>query len=554
MRYSPGGIGRSALGLSLAAVAGMVAGCGAATAGGPGDGRTLRLAVGEDIKTLDPAVSSDWDSQPLVRMLYHGLLDYDDGTKLVPWLARALPEVSPDARTFTFRLRPGIHFANGRELVAEDCAYAIARSLHPATKSWGEGFLRNIAGAGEFTAARAREPRREDGSAGGWTEAPLRVKGLETPDRYTLRVRLKEPDPAFPYLMTMTFTYPVPREEVERRGRDFERQPVGTGPFLLREWRRGLRLRFGRNPRFDAGPNPRLERVEVMVGADELIQQMMFERGELDLIARIAEPDFARIIRDPAWEDRLVTTPSNETSSFFMNTEMKPFTDRRVRQAMNYGIDRRRVLRMINHRGVAARGVIPPAMPGFNPKLFAYDYNPEKAKALLREAGYPDGFSVPLWVGSATRSVKLAQAVQQDLARIGVRVELKTVAGTVAGQAYRKRRNVPFGLQSWYMDYPDPGNFLETFLSGDRITDEDCLNFSFYANPRSDALLRQTRRELDPRRRLRFYQQAEEVIVREAPWMFLYHPVRHRLRQRWLKGFTPHPVWPGRYERLWIER
>lgn len=537
--------------LGVVPLLGLLPGCGAARAGGSAMERTLRLAVGEDIKTLDPSVSSDWDSQPLVRLLYHGLLDYDDGTKLVPWLARELPEVSPDARTFTFRLRPGIHFANGREVVAEDCAYAIARSLHPATKSWGEGFLRNIEGAAEFTAARGREPRRPDGSGAPWTE---RVKGLETPDRYTLRIRLKEPDPAFPYLMTMTFTYPVPREEVERRGKDFEREPVGTGPFLLEEWRRGLRLRFRRNPRFDAGPEPRLDGVHVMVGGDELIHQMMFERGELDTIGRIAEPDFARIIRDPAWQDRLVTTPSNETSSFFMNTEMEPFTDRRVRQAMNYAVDKERILRMINNRGVVARGVIPPAMPGFHPNLPAYEYNPEKAKALLKAAGYSDGFSVPLWVGSATRSVKLAQAVQQDLARVGVRVELKTVAGTVAGQAYRKRKNVPFGIQTWYMDYPDPGNFLETFLSGDRITDEDCLNFSFYANPRSDALMRQTRRELDPQRRLRLYQQAEAVIVEEAPWIFLYHPVRHRLRQTWLRNFTPHPVWPGRYERLWIER
>jgi peptide/nickel transport system substrate-binding protein len=527
----------------------IAAGCGTAAAV-PSD-RTLRLAVEGDIKTLDPAVSSDWDSQPLVRMLYHGLLDYDEGTDLVPWLARELPQISADGRTFTFRLKRGIRFANGRELEARDCAYAIERSLDPATRSWGEGFLRHIRGAAAFTAARGK-----DRAAGlsGWQSEPRRVSGLETPDRHTLRVTLDKADLAFPYIMTMTFTYPVPREEVERYGEEFYRNPVGTGPFRLVRWDRALRMRFERNPHFSLPEQPRLDTVEVKLGADELIQQMMFERGELEFVSKIPEPDFVRITTDPAWRESLAVVPSNETSSFFLNCELPPFTDRRVRQAMNYAVDRRRMLRLINNRGILARGVVPPAMPGFNPALKEYPHDPQKARRLLAGAGYPNGFAVPLWIGTSSRSLKLAQWVQQDLAEVGVRVELKAVAGNVAGQAYRKRKTVPIGIQTWYMDYPDPGNFLETFLSGDRITDEDCLNFAFYNNPRVNALMRAAAAERDRPRRLALYGKAEELIVEDAPWIFLYHPVRHKLRQPWLHGFTMHPVWPGRYERLWIER
>jgi ABC-type transport system substrate-binding protein len=313
-------------------------------------------------------------------------------------------------------------------------------------------------------------------------------------------------------------------------------------------------MRFERNPHYSLPRKAHLDAVDVKLGTDELIQQMMFERGELDFASRISEPDFVRITTDPTWRPNLAVVPSNETSSFFLNCEMKPFDDRRVRQAMNYALDRSRMLRLINNRGVLARGVVPPAMPGFNPRLREYRYDPARARKLLAEAGYPTGFSVPLWIGSSSRSLKVAQWVQQDLAQVGVRVELKTVAGNVAGQAYRKRRTVPFGIQTWYMDYPDPGNFLETFLSGDRITDEDCLNFAFYDNPRVNALLRAASAERDRPRRLALYGKAEELIVEDAPWVFLYHPVRHKLRQTWLRGFDMHPVWPGRYERLWIDR
>lgn len=528
-----------------------LAGCGAAPAAVAPKRNTLRLAVEADIKTLDPSVSSDWDSQPLVRMLYHGLLDYDDGTNLVPWLARELPRVSADGRAFTFRLKPGTRFGNGRELEARDCVYGIERSLDPATKSWGEGFLRNIRGAAAFTEARGKD--RAAGSKT-WEAEPRHVSGLEALDRYTLRITLEKPDLAFPYVMTMTFTYPVPREEVERYGEEFYRHPVGVGPYRLARWDRGLRMRFDRNPHYSLPRHAALDGVEVMLGADELVQQMMFERGELDFVSKIPEPDFVRITTDPAWKDRLAVVPSNETSSFFLNCELKPFDDVRVRRALNYAVDHSRMLRLINHRGIPARGVVPPAMPGFNPRLKEYPHDPEKARQLLKEAGYPNGFSVPLWIGSNSRSLKLAQWVQQDLAEVGVQVELKTVAGIVAGQAYRKRKTVPFGIQTWYMDYPDPGNFLETFLSGDRITDEDCLNFSFYNNPRVNALMRAAAAERDRPRRLALYGQAEALIVDDAPWIFLYHPVRHKLIQPWLQGFTMHPVWPGRYERLRIQR
>lgn len=549
---------RSALTLALIVAPLLLAGCLGARAAGPplaARGNTLRLAVETDIRTLDPATSTDWDSQPLIRLLYHGLLDYDDQANLIPWLARELPSLSPDGRTLTFHLRPGIRFSNGREVTAEDCVYGIERALDPATKSWGDGFLRGIAGSKAFQEARGKDtalPKGPNGLRPRRAE-PRNVSGLRAKDRYTLEIELTAPNPAFPDIMTMTFTYPVPREAVEAAGEDFFRRPVGPGPFVLKEWKRNLRMRLERNPRYTGPYQPHLDAVEILMSADEVVQQMMFERGELAFTPKIPDPDFIRMTTDPKWRDSVVVMPSNEVACFHLNTEMEPFDDRRVRQAMNYAVNKERILRLINGRGIPAYGVVPPAMPGFNPRLRGYHYNPARARALLAQAGYPNGFTVPFWVSSNARTVKLSQALQQDLAEVGVKLEIKTVAANVASPAYRKRRTLPIGYSGWYMDYPDPGNFLDTFLNGERITEDHCLNLAFYNNPKVNALLNRAGREQNRQRRLALYQEAEQRIVDDAPWIFLYFPVRHKLRHPWLRDFSTHPVWPGQYERLRIE-
>src|SRR5262249_17652914 len=144
------------------------------------------------------------------------------------------------------------------------------------------------------------------------------------------------------------------------------------------------------------------------------------------------------------------------------NCELAPFTDRRVRQALNYAVDRERIVKIINGRGVAARGVLPPLLPGYNTRLRGYPHDPAMARRLLAEAGYPDGFTVPLWAVADSGSwLKIAEAVQQDLAEVGVRADIKPVAYAVFDEAVGKRRTVPLALTSWPQDYPDPSNFLD---------------------------------------------------------------------------------------------
>ena len=255
---------------------------------------TLRIGQRSDFRSLDPAVANDSDLVPVVRMLYQPLLDYDDGVNLVPLVAEKMPTLSADGKTYTFQLKKGVRFSNGREVTADDFLYSWTRLLDPKTKSAGASYIVDkIAGAHDFA----------DGKAD-------KVEGLRALDRYTLEVQLAKPDLTFLYVAAMTFLAPVPREEVEKypeadRNEEFAVHPVGNGPFVLKEWRRGLRMRLERDPHYWGKP-PALDAINVTFGLDDLNQQMMFERGELDLEETIPAPDYVRLRKDPAWQPYFV--------------------------------------------------------------------------------------------------------------------------------------------------------------------------------------------------------------------------------------------------------
>ena len=505
----------------------------------PGE-NVLRIAVPSDPRSLDPAIAYDVVTWPLVRTLFHGLVDYDDELNLVPWHARSW-SISEDGRTITFKLRQDIRFSNGRPITSEDFAYSLERILNPATRSPGQGFYRNIIGAGAF----------QDGSAD-------RVSGLRTPDRETLEIELVHPDLPFLYCIAMPFAYAVPREEVERHGDRFGRYPVGGGPYTLAAWQRGTRMLLEKSPSYYRADEVRLEAIELMVGGDETLHMMMFERGELDIAsvtsAGIPDADFIRVMNDPVLRERVAHQPLNAIQYLSMNTEMPPFDNVNVRRAVNHAIDRKRIVRLISDRGILARGVLPPGMPGFNEALQGYDYDPEKARELLEEAGYPEGFTTELMITAQSGiDTKIGQAVQQDLAAVGIMVEIRPVTGPTRIEATGRRGAVPFSTFGWYQDYPDPSNFLDVLLNGDRITEVNSTNVAFYDNERVNALLNEASTSTDQAHRLALYQEAERLIVDDAPWVFLYYPQMYLLRQPWLKGLKLNPVWPIRYELMWIE-
>ncbi|MHB9144802.1 MAG: ABC transporter substrate-binding protein [Symbiobacteriia bacterium] len=469
----------------------------------------MSVAYKDDLATLDPAIGYDWTNWPAEKMVFDALLDYDATTHLEPRLAVAMPQVSADAKVYTFTLRKGVKFHNGRELTADDVAYSITRVLDPVTKSPGAGFFTGIDGAQDFIDGKAKT-----------------VSGIKVKDPYTIEFTLSQPDVTFLNKMALDFAFVVPKEEVEKWGDAFGHHPVGTGPFVFKEWVSGQHLTFERNPNYFIPGVPKLDKVTIEVGVTPEVALLRVEKGDLDLMGDpIPAADYARIKNDPAWKNRLTTQPQVSTMYLAINTQMKPFTDVRVRQALNMAIDKDRIVKLMGGRGTVANQILPPLMPGYDKSYQGYAYDPDKAKALLAQAGYPDGFSTEMEVIAVDPQPKLAESMQQDLAKIGVKVTLRTLASSTVINDAGTKGKVPLvwsGGLAWIQDYPDPDDFYGPIL-GSSSAVQGGWNWSWYANPQLDAMADQARGMVDPTARMAVIQTLFRKLMDDAVWVPVYN-------------------------------
>jgi len=234
---------------------------------------------------------------------------------------------------------------------------------------------------------------------------------------------------------------------------------------------------------------------------------------------------------------------------------MPPFDQLKVRQAMNYAIDKDKIVRLLHHTVVSAKGLLPPPMPGFNPDLTGYPYDPAKARQLLAASGHTSGFSCKLWFEAGNPILEpTASAIQYDLAQVGIKAQLNPVSLPAFLDSSERRKTMQCGLTGWSQDYPDPSDFLDTLFNGNLITEEGCQNTSFYNNPQVNALLAEAATCKDPGRRLRIYQATEQSVVTDAPLVPLFYQRVFALRQPWLHGVHLHPVLYFRFERMWKDQ
>ncbi len=505
------------------------------TAAAPKRGGTLHLAFPRDWRSLDPAIAFDADSVPLQKLLFRGLIDFDGGIGLVPDQASDW-NISPDGRTYTFHLRAGVRFAHGREVEAEDYVFTIERILDPKTGSPGQTYFLDIVGASEFNQGKAAH-----------------VAGLRAPDRRTFVVELKQPVFSFRYVMAMNFADVVPRDVVQQYGKDFQYHLTGSGPYRVTNWRRDLHWRFERNPHYTGDDGGFIDAIEILIGGDTTLHAMMVERGEADW--ELAGPaEAVRFDRDPRLHSWLQRVNVADTDYLAMNTEMKPFDDARVRQAVNYAVNKERLIKLTGGFGTVANEIVPPSMPWSNPGLAHYDYNPERARALLREAGHPDGFKTELYfILSRMTDARICEGIQQDLREVGIQVELKPLSYPAFEVKCRARRGTACSLWGWFEDYPDPNDFLDVLLNGERITDADCNNSAFYNNPEVNRRLDRAGGSNDIEERSKLFREAEAIIMKDAPWVPILHEQIPMLKNPRLHGTIPHPVWLWRYEHMWLD-
>lgn len=526
-------------------------------AGGRKYGGTYRMNEVQEIRTLDPVRLSDASSHHVVHQICDLLIDLDSNLSIQPELAESW-EVSPDGLTYTYHLRRGVFFHDspafpdnkGREMKAADVKYCFDRILDARAVTLGAPyFMDKVKGAREYfeaTGSQGKIPVPEGG-----------VAGFRVVDDYTFAIDLEVPFAAFKYYPVLGFCYIYPREAVEKFGRDFSRNLVGTGPFIFEKWEKDQAITLRRNPNYwrkDEFGNqlPYLDGVKVSFLRDEKQQILEFASGRLDEAYRIPSEFFRQVVNEdgtltPDYSQfRLYAVPALSTQYYGMLTTSEQFKDPRVRQAFNYAIDREKIVRFVlqgQAAGPAIHGLVPPSMPGYHAETIkGYEFDLKKAQALMEAAGFPGGKGFPevtIQLNSGGgRNELVAQALQNMLSNgLGIKVNVKLLEWaqhlelTEAGE-------VPLFRLGWIADYPDPETFLNLFY-GKTVpaSGPSPVNSTRYVNPRFDSLYSIALTTLDDEQRLALYREAEQIAVNDAPMLFIYHDMDYRLVQPHVHGY-----------------
>lgn len=517
------------------------------TATTPTPGGTLRVATFTDFRSIDPAVAADTESTPVINLLFAGLVDYDDEGKIVPDLAERW-EQSDDGLQYRFFLRRGLQMHDGNELTADDVKRSVDRTLSPDTPCPFLAFFERIEGLADFRARKTPS-----------------VSGVIVESPYVVTFRLSRPDATFLPILALQYLRPVCRSGGNKYEDTFQSHPCGAGPFRFDTWQPGRMLRLRRFAGYHQPGRPYLDAIELRMDVSRLTQRFMLERGEIDAILNEFERPGAIWFRThPEWSKYFRQTPVPEVYFDFMNVEMRPFDDKRIRQAVAAALNRPNLQKYYEGWTVVTGHLLPPGIAGHAPRVpYEQTYDLTRARALMAAAGYPydpqtgkGGWpeTVTYYAGEGEAAIRYAQLMQHDLAQIGMHIEIKETSFPQHLALTGRPKTVAFGYYGWQLDFADASDFFEPILSSAAIADEDSQNKAFYRNPVLDGLLDRAHGELDPKKRLDMYLEAEKIVCDDAPYSYTYNPLRLELLQPWVRGYKPHPVLHRRFKSVWIDR
>lgn len=486
----------------------------------PRDGGTLRLSIKDELRTLDPAIAYDDVSSWVLHALYATLVDFDGKLQMQPRLAERYA-VEDAGKTLHFWLRDGIAYEDGRPIVAADFKATLERVLAMPQSPFGQ-YLASLDGADAMLAGKA-------------TSCP----GIEVRGDHELVLHLTKPDRLLLPSLAMSFAAPLPADYLAKVGADLRRRPLASGRFRLAAWDEGRKLILVRNPR--AQDHVYLDEIDVLESVPRDTQFLMFERGELDAAERLSSADIVWLADQPAWQPYVHRGLGLNAFGVRMNTRRKPFDDRRVRQALNYALDKDHTVKLLNGAAIPSHGILPPGMPG-RADLAPYPHDPAKARALLAEAGYPHGFDVEYVTFPDEEAEKVAASLQADLGEVGVRVRVALMSLSAFQSEVGRLDGAPFSFYSWVGDFPDPGNFIDVNFASRMIANENSNNNTFYSNPALDHAIDAGD-----------YPAAERILYDDAPWIWNYHRENVEVTQPYVQGYEPHPVWGRDYETTWLD-
>ena len=472
-----------------------------------------------DPRSLDPALSTDVPTGRAVGYVFDGLVRFTPDAQVVPGLATSW-DVSTDGMTYTFHLRSGVKFHDGRPFKASNVVHSFERVLDPKTKG-GRGWpLYPIAGAKEYADGKGKS-----------------IPGLSAPNDTTIVIRLTEPFAIFPKLLAMPVAAIVP----DSVPANFGEHPIGTGPWKFVEWKHDDYLKFAANPDYFEG-RPKADSLMSRIVPEPSTAVAEFESGNVDVLY-VPEGETKNWEQTDEKKAMLESAPALRVFYIAINTTRGPLADIRVRQALNYATDAKGILDgIVSGRGNVAAGVIPPALAGGDSTRKGYTRDTAKAKALLKAAGFPNGFDAELWSSQTPPFPRIAQTVQANLKDIGVRVTLVQRDASSMREAARAGKT-DMALKDWYADYTDAENFLYPLLHS--VNKGVGGNVSFYSNPKFDQLVSAARREQDEAKRTAMYAEADSMEYQDAPMIYLFFYKELYAVQPWITNFKVPTIFTG---------
>ena len=487
---------------------------------------TIVVGLVAEPVNLDPAQVTDLNSGRVGRRIVETLVTFpEESTQVVPGLAESWT-ISKDGLKYTFKLRKSIKFHDGTAFDAEAVKFSIERQFnpeHPFNKLGKYPFANYFFG---------------------------NVKAVEVVDPSTVEFVLKEPRASFLTVLTAAAASIVSPTAVKKFGADYALTPVGTGPFKFTSWERGQRVVLEKNPAYWKFP-VKIDRVVYRPIVEDQARLTELLTGSLDLIVGVP-PDYVGQLENHA-KVSLLRQVGSHVWYLGINNEKKPFTDKRVRQAMNYAVNKEAIVRdVLKGTGAVSAGPVLPKTWGADPGLKPFPYDPERAKKLLAEAGYPNGFTTTLWSpesGSGMQSpVAMSTVIQSNLKAVGINATIQTMEWGAFLTKLRSKEQDLFAL-SWMSGNEDPDMVMYPLLHSSQHTPVG-PNRAMYKNPKFDELLQEARLATDQNKRAQLYRDAQKILMDDPPWIFIDHEVQTAAFSKRVQGFKLHPSFDLRVETI----
>jgi len=484
-------------------------------------GGTFNFVVpyGGDVFTLDPHRTPNTNDIIVIMNIHRSLYSWDDTNNRPKLELGDKVEVSPDGLVYKIALKKNVKFHNGRRMTADDIIWSYERIMNAKIASPAARLVRIIKGAADF----------EQGKA-------TKISGLRKIDNFTLEITMDRPvDPA--YNLYDGSTAILPREEVEKRGDAFGTDPVGLGPFKFVRWVKGSEIVLTKNPDYFEKGKPYLDKVVYKVMPEGAARDVAFRAKELDATV-VGSTQYPVYQADPQIAKNMVEVAELFTRMIGFNPNYEPFKNKLVRQAINYAIDSKLIIqRLLKDKAYPAVGYLPTTSPAFDPKAKGYEYNVEKAKELMKQAGYEKGFTFEcIGTNNEAWGVVVVEAVMPFLKQINITVKPQQLEGAVLSDRLRK---LDYQAFIWSVGSGSGGDALQALARWESTNPPTAGNFVAYNNPEFDKLIAAARNERNLAKRNEILRKADALFKDDAPvWFFNYNKavIAH---QPWVHGIKP---------------